>query len=108
MKTLVEPTFVATVYIAGDVDEIRRACRAHCYENGLCVTVTPTEFIYTGGHETGAAVGLLNYPRFPSTPDALTEIAHQIALKLLNAACQHSALVVTPSQTFWLTRRPEL
>ena len=41
----------------------------YCDKNGLCVSVTPTKFIYTNGGENGCIIGFINYPRFPSTKE---------------------------------------
>ena len=53
------------------------------------------------------AVGLVNYPRFPKTPADIKARALKVAEQLMDDLCQWSALVVTPEQTVWLTRRPE-
>lgn len=84
---------------------IEQTCRQECLEDGLCVTVELTKFIYTGGEELGAVVGLVNYPRFPTTPDALWGRAVNLAIRLLNATCQHSVLVMSPEITEWITKR---
>ena len=107
MKTLTEPSFNATVFIAGDVQTARESLRRQCFEEGLCVTLTPTEFVYTAGLESGVAVGLVNYPRFPKAPDEIKARAVKVAERLMGDLCQWSALVVTPAETVWLTRRPE-
>jgi hypothetical protein len=107
MKILSEPTIVVQIFLAGDLSDIRRACRLFVMQ-GLCVTVEPTEFIYTGGSETGAAIRLVNYPRFPSDEATLMQKAEALAGELIEAACQWSALVVGPTETKWLTcRSPE-
>jgi hypothetical protein len=105
MKTETAETILIKVYISGPIEAAKQLLRAECLENGLCVTVEPTLFIYTGGEESGYVVGLLNYPRFPSDLDALVKRATQIALRLLYGTFQHSVLVVTPASTFWLTQR---
>lgn len=95
------------MYIAGDVADARRSLRTQCMEDGLCVTVSPTTFVYTGGAEDGVAVGFVNYPRFPTTPGLLQERARVVALRLIEDMSQQSALVVGPVTTEWLTRRKE-
>lgn len=102
----VEPTFAIDIFIAGDIGQAKQVCRQHCYKVGLCVTVTPTDFIYTGGEEAGVRIGLTNYPRFPTTPDELREKANALALNLLDGLCQHSVLIRDPETTLWITRRP--
>ena len=99
-------TIVVTIYMAGDIDTAKRWLRRRCYERGLCVTVTPTTFIYTGGEEAGFAVGFVNYPRFPSDADILCETAQQIADALIVECCQKSALIVAPDRTEWITKKP--
>lgn len=100
------PTYVATIYVGGDVAVAREFLRRECYERGLCVTVTPTTFIYTGGEETGIAVGLVNYPRFPSEPFQIFDRACMLASRLICALCQKSALVVASDQSRWITVTP--
>lgn len=98
------PAFTATIYIAGDLAVARQVCREFC-QTGLCVTVEPTEYIYTGGAEAGVRVGLLNYPRFPTEPDRILDRAFALADTLRERLCQHSWLVVTPTDTIWNSTR---
>jgi hypothetical protein len=99
-------TYTARMYIAGDINDAKRLLRAECYQVGLCVTVEPTTFIYTGGEESGIVVGFVNYPRFPSTPDEVFERAVKVAYKLIPALNQKSALVVGSESTAWVTVAP--
>ena len=101
------PTFWAYIHLAGDIEVAKQVCREDCYQEGLCVTVEPCEYIYTGGQETGYVVRLINYPRFPSTPDRVLGRAKSLAIKLMERSFQHSALVITPINTEWLTRRAQ-
>lgn len=97
-------TFTATIYIAGDFTTAKHICREFCM-TGLCVTVEPTTFVYTGGAEEGVRVGLLNYPRFPCEPGDLLARARQLADDLRDGLCQHSWSIVTPTETIWSSRR---
>lgn len=72
---------------------------------GLCVTVQPCDYIFTGGEEAGYCIGLINYPRFPSNAEAITARAKSLAALLMERTCQWSALVITPTTTEWLSRR---
>jgi hypothetical protein len=101
------PTYWARIYIAGDLDTIKQVCREHCMEVGLCVTVEPTTYIYTGGEESGAVVGLINYPRFPSDLSELLAKAEALAMKIMERCCQLSFSIMTPETTTWHSRRPE-
>lgn len=79
----------------------------YCYDEGLCVTVSPTEFICRGGRETGFVVGLVNYPRFPEHPERIRARAEDLARALIVELAQETALVQTPLLALWLTRRPD-
>lgn len=84
---------IATIFIAGDLWKIQDACRRFCL-SGLCVTLTPTSFVFTGGQEDGAIIGLINYPRFPSTPEDISKSAKQLAINLMSECCQRSCTIV--------------
>jgi len=105
MKTVTTPTHVVRIYLSGPLEVIEMECRRFCLEVGLCVTVEPTRFIYTGGEETGAVVGLLNYPRFPKAPAEIDNTARELAVRLLEATAQHSVLIVEPGESIWITKR---
>lgn len=102
-----EKTFWAKIFISGPLDVIEHVCRRETLFEGLCVTVEPTKFIYTGGEETGAVVGLINYPRFPKNDDLILERATRLAYNLLVDTCQQSVLIMTPQETWWYSIRPE-
>lgn len=100
MKSKLERTFTADIYIAGDLHTIRDVCKEYCMR-GLCVTVTPTEFIYTGGAESGAVVGIKQYPRFPKDENELMDTAEDLAYYLVGACNQQSCMVVGQDFTEW-------
>lgn len=99
------PSFWVRIYLSGPIEVAKQTIRAECLQEGLCVTVEPTTFIYTGGEEIGYVVGLLNYPRFPLEPDAIVARARGLMGRLLHATYQHSALLMTPNTTEWVTKR---
>mgnify|MGYP005609863077 CR=1 FL=1 len=103
---MILPTYTVTLWIAGDIDTARRVVRERAYNLGMCVTVTPTTFIYTGGEESGVAIGFVNYPRFPSTPAAIRAQAREIAETLIAALNQKSALLVATDVTEWISVTP--
>ena len=106
-KTITSETFAIKLYLAGDIQVAKQVCREETFADPLCVTVTPCSYIYTGGEEEGYVVGLLNYPRFPATPERLLERARSLAERLMVKGCQWSALIVSPGQTEWITRRED-
>ena len=97
-------TFRVHIYMSGPIEVAKQVIRAECAREGLCVTVDPTLFIYVGGEETGFVVGLLNYPRFPVTPDELVNRARLLMSLLLAATYQDTGLLVTPTTTERISR----
>lgn len=99
-------TYWAKIYIAGPIAEIEQVCREYVMK-GACVTVTPTNYIYTMGEESGAEIELINYPRFPKDYPRI-ELLEE-AVELGNAICskcfQGSFTIMTPMDTFFFSRR---
>lgn len=104
MHVKAESTYTVAIFMAGDMAQAKQVCREFC-ERGFCVHIHPADFIYTGGEEAGFKIGLVNYPRFPSTPDDLWQKADDLARMLIVRLFQHSALLVAPDKTEWITRR---
>lgn len=118
MKTTTVPTYTATIYVGTRIgrskdpdaivprfplETIQAICQRYCDEVGLCVTVTPTRFIYTNGGEDGAAVGLINYPRFPKTREELRGRALELARRLKDGMHQMAVSVVFLDETVMLS-----
>lgn len=95
------------IFMAGDIAQAKQVCREYCYDVGLCVTIEPVDYIYTGGEESGFRIGLINYPRFPTDERDLKEKAGDLVLLLMRRLCQHSWTIVGPRETDWFSRRPE-
>jgi hypothetical protein len=79
-------TFEAKIYVGTmSKDRIKASSRfydlvrIYCNQVGLCVTITETNFFYTNGSEPGYMIGLINYPRFPSSPEEITKKALELA-----------------------------
>jgi len=100
-------TYEAKIFIAGDYATAQQVCREFCHEFGACVTVTPTEYVYTGGQEAGVIVGFINYPRFPQTGDQIKMRAFKLADRLRERLCQHSYTIVASDGTIWDTTRDQ-
>lgn len=107
MRQVEVATWWARIYISGPIDVAKQLLRAECMREGLCVTIEPTAFIYTGGEESGYVVGLLNYPRFPTDEPALMNRARSVMTLLLEGTHQHSALLISPTVTEWATKREQ-
>jgi hypothetical protein len=104
MKT--EPTHTIRLYLSGPIETAKQIIREYAKSNPICVTIDLTTFIYVGGEEVGYVVGLLNYPRFPTTPEKLLDQAIDLAMLLRDRTFQSSALIVTKHQTYWISDRP--
>lgn len=102
------PSYPVSIFIAGhDVPRAEDVCAAYCDEVGLCVTVTMTEYVYTGDKELGLIIGLINYPRFPAAPEAILAHAEQLAERLRTALKQDSYSIQTPETTYWVSHRAQ-
>jgi hypothetical protein len=99
------PSYPVNIFIAGSAWQAETTCLAFCDEVGLCVTVTETTYCYTGGEEAGVIIGLINYPRFPSAPEAIWERAEQLAAKLCADLKQQSYTIQAPDKTVWFSHR---
>lgn len=106
MKRVEVPTYTATIFVAGEFWPAEEACRKFCDQVGLCVTIEPTRYVYTGDAENGVRVGLINYGRFPATPDEIFAKAEALAVRLLDWLDAESASIVATDHTVWLSRRP--
>ncbi|ADD64987.1 hypothetical protein PAK_P100160c [Pseudomonas phage PAK_P1] len=100
-------TFSVKLFIGGDISVVKQTCREFCMEKGLCVTVDPTTFIYTGGEEQGAVIGFINYPRFPAEASHLQSLAEELGHMLMNRCFQKSFTVQGPYTTSYHSRITE-
>lgn len=100
-------SFWVKIYLSGSIEIIKNTCREYCLKVGLCVTMKEVLFVYTGGEECGAEIGLINYPRFPDTENSIMAKAIDLANRCRNASFQHSYLILTPLETIWNSTRIE-
>lgn len=95
------------IWIAGDFTTAQSAVRDFCYGEGACFAVSPVEYIYTGGQESGVCVTLIHYPRFPSSETELWMKARRLAEQLRVRLCQHSYSIEGPRETTFYSFRKE-
>lgn len=107
MITKTATSYPVTVWMGGDYDKAKDSLRRQCFEKGLCVTLKRCDYVYTAGAEEGIEVGFVNYPRFPKSPQDITDRAKTVLVTLMDDVYQNSALLQTPTETVWYTRRPE-
>jgi hypothetical protein len=100
------PSYEVQIFIGGDHAACKNLLAAEALR-GACYSVEPTEFIYTGGRETGSVVRLINYPRFPKYTDDVQADALRLAEVLMLGLHQSSCTVQGPDTTLWLSRRSD-
>lgn len=101
------PSYPVTIFIGGNMTQAEHICRDYCDEIGLCVTVDFARYIYTGGGEDGVVIGLINYPRFPKSPEEIWALAEALSERLLDGLGQQSYTIQAPDKTVWFSHRPE-
>lgn len=109
MKPLIKhaPSFPVTIYIGGRYSKAIQVLEKYCNKVGYCVTLKSTLYVYKDGREHGIEVGLINYPRFPATPEQIIDKAIEIAEKLRKELKQESFSIQTPRDTIWYSYRKE-
>jgi hypothetical protein len=105
MKRVEVITYTALIYVGGDWQHAGLIARNFCDAEGLCVTVEPVRYVFTGGECEGARVGLINYGRFPTEPRVIFLKAERLARLLIDELDQESASIVAFDKTVWLSRR---
>lgn len=100
-------TYNVDIHMAGDINAAANIIQVYAAERGMCVTLTPQTYVYTGGREEGFKVGFIHYPRFPREDlETLFEEAKELAQYLMHQLGQHSYTVISPKATAWFSRRP--
>lgn len=102
------PTYQAVIHVGlregydGPVRglwEVQQAAQAYCDRVGLAVAVAEERFVYKGGSEPGASVGLLCYPRFPREPADIKRHAVELACILRTLLKQQRVSVACTDET---------
>lgn len=86
------------------IEKVYRTCQEYVDEDGWCVTITPTKFIYKNGYEPGAIIGIIDYPRFPSHHQNLKNRTVELAKRLLVKLEQLRISIVFPDETIMLEK----
>lgn len=96
------PARTAQIYIAGDITTIHSACREYFDAAPGCVSISPVDYVFTGGAESGACVTLIAYARFPDAD--IDARAFELAEYLLLKCCQRSCSVLTQDSSTYIER----
>jgi len=84
------------------IEKVIRICQEYCDNVGLCVTVTPTHFVYKEGNEDGCFIGLINYPRFPSSLEDILNKAFNLANILKVKFNQNRVSIICNDKTYMI------
>lgn len=95
------------IFIGGDHNKALDICERVCTNVGLCVTVEPVTYCYTGGRCAGVRVGLINYARFPSIDRIIWNRAEDLAMILLDELGQGSYTIQDSEISEFYSRRVE-
>ncbi|AHX00991.1 hypothetical protein HL13_gp30 [Dinoroseobacter phage DFL12phi1] len=106
MRSKAAKSYTQRIWMAGNYANAEEICRTFC-EQGMCVSISPANYIYTGGEEAGFVVTLINYARFPKDPVSLKDLAFSLAMDLMNGLHQQSFSIEGPEETLFFSKRPE-
>ncbi len=106
-KTVTDPQECKIFIGCDDLDMARILCEIYCTKVGLCVTITPLWYVYKGGFCDGIVVGLINYPRFPSTTVEIWSHAMNLAYQLKEGLNQGSFTVQNQNVATFISDRDE-
>ena len=87
------------------IEDVRKICSEYVNEINECVTITPTEFIYVNGSETGVIVGFISYPRFSRSRKEIRKRAMALAEILMVELNQFRVTVTTPYKSYMLENK---
>lgn len=87
------------IFIAGGHGKACKLCAEWFESRGGCVTVTPTQYVYTGGREDGVIVGIINYPPYHTSLPVLWDKAKELAEFLRVGLGQQSYTIQGPDRT---------
>jgi len=119
MSGRIKRTFTAKIAIGfreGYTDKVHTLEEAHkiaqeyCNKIGLCVTVTPTRFVYTQsiatpqGFDDGCFVELIAYPRFPSSKYDIVKDAIALTKIFITEFNQNRISIITSDQTYLIEK----
>jgi hypothetical protein len=105
----ISKTFRATIYVGAKEgydgiihtwDEAGKILQDYCNDKSYCVTLKSTNFIYKDGNEPGFEIGLINYPRFPSTTEEISKKANDLAIIFKEKFKQNRVSVVCDNTTY--------
>ncbi len=89
------------------INEVKEICQDYCNVIGLCVSITPTYFVYKNGSEDGCFIGLINYARFPSSIEDILDKAINLAKILKDKFNQLRVSIICRDKTYMIENKEE-
>jgi len=92
------------------LEEAYEIAQNYCNKIGLCVSVTPTRFIYTQsvatphGFDDGCFVELIAYPRFPSSKYDIIKDALELTKIFIKEFNQMRISIIATDQTYLIEK----
>lgn len=104
MQIQTSDSLLTEVLIAGDFAQISQFCREFASKNTICVVISPTNFIYNFGEESGASIRLINTPKNLKSNSEVMELAVQLARFLMDKCFQKSSVVLNSGKSILIER----
>ena len=105
MITKQAPSYHISIYCTGEKVALYAAIQSVCDSIGLCVSIFPCDYLFTGGMESGYEIRLINYPRFPSTKEAIKAKAMQVVEAIFTVNPKGSLTMVDPWDSVYMSER---
>jgi len=91
------------LFVAGSYHAIEQICREFVL-SGLCVTIEPIKYIYSGGAEDGTKIGFIQYARFPTDEEEILKKVECLGKLIVERSGQLSFSIVDPYKTYYWSR----
>lgn len=99
-------TYWVRIYMAGDIETAKQVLRKEMFRIPRCVNIHPTQYIYTGGEESGFVIELISYPRFQNeNPKKILQRAFELEKILREELGQWSGLIMDSKETHWISTK---
>lgn len=102
----VSKSYNVEIHMAGDIQAASLFLQQVAARRGMCVSIHPQSYIYSGGREEGFLVRFINYARFPQEPEVILKQAEQLADWIRDDIGQYSWSITTPDETIYYSEIP--
>lgn len=99
------PSYTVSIYCTGDKARLYAAIQETVDKMGLCVSIFPCDYLFTGGMESGYEVRLINYPRFPVSDTEMVYKANKVCETIFTVNPKGSLTMVLPHVSYFMSNR---